>query len=374
MMKKDYYDILGVPRDVDATTLKKAYRKLALKYHPDRNKENKEQAEEKFKEAAEAYSILSNPEKRRAYDQFGYEGVKNNTNYSSSMDEIFKQFGDIFSGSFWSGGSHQRSSKKGANLRITLKVTLEETAKGASKKIKLKRYVSCKSCKGNGAKNGTSSTTCNACNGSGKERYSTGNLFVQMFSFDTCAQCQGEGKIIESKCTDCRGEGRKHIEEIIDIKLPSGMAEGIEYRMPQKGDAPLRGGIPGDLFILIEELPHELFKRDSKNNIHYKCYLSLAELVTGSEVEIPTLEEPTKIKVPAKTQSGYIHKLKNKGIPDPNGYRRGNLLIHVYAWTPQKLTKEEIDQLKKLCDSKNFTPTPSKEDSSFFDKIKRFFE
>lgn len=376
MTKKDYYDILGVTPQADATALKKAYRKIALKYHPDKNPNNPA-AEEKFKAAAEAYSVLSDPEKRKRYDQLGHQGLDDNHSHTQTvhMDDIFRQFGDIFSGGGF-GGFFKRSGsqmqQQGTNLRIKLKVTLQEASQNISKKVTIKRYITCSTCSGNGAKNGTALEVCNACNGSGKERDGANNLFVQMFTTRLCSQCHGEGKIIIESCTDCKRQGRKQVQEPIDINLPAGVTGGMTFSLTSKGNVPVRGGIPGDLFILIEEVENDLLKREG-NNIHYKCYISFIDATLGAKVTIPTIKGEVSITIPEGTQSGCIMKLRERGMPDINNQKRGSQFVHINVWTPQKLTKVEKLQLNILRNSDNFIPKPTKKEQSIFNKIKNFF-
>ena len=378
MAKRDYYEILGVNRDASAEEIKKSYRKLAIKYHPDKNP-NDPTAEEKFKEAAEAYEVLSNQEKRSRYDQFGHQGV-NGGGYgggSMNMDDIFSQFGDIFGGGgsfegFFGGGGRSRNVRRGSNLRIKLKLTLEEVANGAEKKIKVKRHVACQSCNGNGSKNGTSLQTCTACQGTGQIRKVVNTMLGQMVSASTCHVCQGEGTSITQKCPACSGEGRVLEEEIISIKIPAGVAEGMQLSMTGKGNVPPRGGMAGDLLILIEEAEDEVLKRDGQNII-YDLYINFVDATLGTNIEVPTIEGKVKIKIDPGTQSGKILRLKGKGIREINGYGKGDQLIHINVWTPQQLSKEEKEMLMKLKESENFKPNPGKYDKGFFEKMKEFF-
>jgi len=381
MAKRDYYDILGVSRNASNEELKKAYRQLAIKYHPDKNPGNAE-AEEKFKEAAEAYEVLSDPEKRRRYDQFGHNGVSGagGTGGFSGMDmeDIFSRFSDIFGGgssgfeSFFGGGS-SRGVRKGSNLRIKLKLNLQEVAEGAEKKIKVKRHVACKSCGGNGSKNGVSLHNCSTCGGTGQVRRVTNTMLGQMISTSTCPTCEGTGKAISQKCEVCAGEGRVMEEEIIPIRVPAGVMEGMQLSVAGKGNYPQRGGQYGDLYVVIEETEDELLKRDG-NNIIYDLYISFIDAALGASVEVPTIDGKVKIKIEPGTQSGKILRLKGKGVKDLQSYERGDQLIHVNIWTPKKLTNEERAMLEKLRSSKNFTPSPDKNEKSFFEKMKEFFQ
>lgn len=381
MSKRDYYEILGVSKNATADEIKKAYRKVAIKFHPDKNPDDPT-AEDKFKEAAEAYEVLSNPEKRERYDRFGHQGV-NGGGFSGggmNMEDIFSQFGDIFGGggnpfeSFFGGGGGrgQARRRKGPNLRIKLKLTLEEVANGVEKKIKVKRHVTCKVCDGNGAKNGTSLQTCSTCGGSGQVRRVMNTMLGQMVSSSTCPNCRGEGKIVTDTCDTCKGDGRMMEEEVIPIKIPAGVSEGMQLSMSGKGNVPIRGGIPGDLLIVIEEEEHELLKREG-NNVVYDLYINFADAALGTSTEVPTIDGIVKIKIEPATQSGKILRLRGKGIQDINGYGRGDQLIHVNIWTPKQLTKEEKAILENLRVSPNFAPNPGKNEKGFFDKMKEFF-
>lgn len=381
MAKRDYYEILGVSKSSSAEEIKKAYRKIAIKYHPDKNPDDPS-AEEKFKEAAEAYEILSSPEKKQRYDQFGHQGVGGGGfggGGGMNMDDIFSQFGDIFGGgspfeSFFGGGGGRggRAQRRGTNLRIKLKLTLQEIAHGAEKKIKVKRYVACDDCGGNGSKNGAALQNCPVCQGTGQTRKVVNTMLGQMVSTSTCHACHGEGTTISQKCPTCEGEGRILKEEVISIKVPAGVAEGMQLSMSGKGNAPNRGGIPGDLLILIEEVEDELLKRDGQNII-YELYISFIDAVLGTSIEVPTIEGKVKIKIDPGTQSGKILRLKEKGLREVNGYSKGDQLIYVNVWTPQTLSKEEKNLLTTLKDSENFKPNPGKHDKGFFEKMKEFF-
>jgi molecular chaperone DnaJ len=380
MAKRDYYEILGVSKSSSAEEIKKAYRKIAIKYHPDKNPDDPS-AEEKFKEAAEAYEILSSPEKKQRYDQFGHQGVGGGFGGGGgmNMDDIFSQFGDIFGGgspfeSFFGGGGGRggRAQRRGSNLRIKLKLTLQEIAQGAEKKIKVKRYVACDDCGGNGSKNGAALQNCPVCQGTGQTRKVVNTMLGQMVSTSTCHACHGEGTTISQKCPTCEGEGRVLKEEVISIKVPAGVAEGMQLSMSGKGNAPNRGGIPGDLLILIEEVEDELLKRDGQNII-YELYISFIDAVLGTSLEVPTIEGKVKIKIEPGTQSGKILRLKEKGLREVNGYSKGDQLIYVNVWTPQTLSKEEKNLLTTLKDSENFKPNPGKHDKGFFEKMKEFF-
>lgn len=383
MAKRDYYEILGVSKSANAEELKKAYRKLAIQYHPDKNTGDKE-SEERFKEVAEAYNVLSDPNKRARYDQFGHAGVNSNGGFGGAgmnMDDIFSQFNDIFGddspfSQFFGGGrsSNQRGRvmKKGTDLRIKLKLDLQEIAKGTDKKIKVKRYDACTSCGGNGAKNGTSLSTCQTCNGNGQVRRVQQTMLGQMVSTSVCPTCNGDGKVIQERCEVCFGEGRQLVEDLISIKIPAGVADGMQLSMAGKGNFPTRGGINGDLLIVIEEEEHPELKRDG-NNIIYDLNLNFVDAVLGNEIEVPTVDNKVRITVKPGTQSGEILRLKGKGLRDINGYGVGDQLIHISLYTPKHITHEERNVLEKLRESPNFIPKADHKNKSIFDKFKDFF-
>lgn len=380
MSKRDYYDILGVTRQAEQAEIKSAYRKLAIKYHPDKNPDNKE-AEEKFKEAAEAYEILSNPEKRQRYDQFGHGGNSASGGYGGgmNMEDIFSQFGDIFGGggspfdSFFGGQRGGRRVVKGSNLRIKVKLTLSEIAHGVEKKIKVNKKIVCTTCDGSGAKDKSSFHTCRSCGGSGSVRRVTNTILGQMQTTSTCPTCNGEGVEITAKCTSCKGEGLMQGEETIQINIPAGVSEGMQLSMSGKGNAAPRGGVPGDLIILVEEVAHETLKREGINVI-YDLYINFADAAMGSSAEIPTIDGKAKIKIEPGTQGGKILRLKGKGVPEVNSYHRGDQLVYVNVWTPKALSPEEKEILEKLKESPNFKPQPGKFEKSFFERVKEYFE
>lgn len=382
--KRDYYEILGVSKSASEEEIKKAYRKMAVKYHPDKNPDNKE-AEDKFKEAAEAYEVLSNSQKKAQYDRFGHAGMGGAAGGGfggggMNMEDIFSQFGDIFGGGdespfgsfFNQGRGGGRRQRKGTDLRIKLKLNLEEIANGVEKKIKVKRHVACKTCAGNGSKNGTDLKTCGTCQGSGQVRQVQQTMLGQMVTSSTCPHCSGEGKTIGAKCGDCFGEGRVLEEEIIPIKIPAGVSNDMQLSMSGKGNVPPRGGVAGDLLIVIEEEAHELLHRDG-NNVIYDLYVNFVDAALGTSVEVPTISGKAKITLDPGTQSGKILRLKGKGIKELNGYSIGDQLVHVNIWTPKQVSKEETELLEKLRSSPNFAPQPGKSEKGFFHKVRDMF-
>jgi len=384
MSKRDYYEVLGVDRNATEQEVKKAYRKMALKFHPDKNPYNPE-AEAKFKDAAEAYEVLSNAKKKGRYDQFGHAGMKNGHGGfgggGMSMDDIFSQFGDIFGGAFggsfsgFSGGRQQtrRRVNRGSNIRVKVALTLAEISNGVEKKIKVNKYIGCESCEGTGAKNGSSYGSCGTCNGSGQVVRVTNTFLGQMQTASTCPTCHGEGKSITDKCPQCAGQGVTRGEDIISINIPAGVEEGMQLSVTGKGNAGARGGIHGDLLVLIEEKPHPELIRDGRNLLVEK-YISISDAALGSSVEVPTIDAKARIKIQPGTQAGKVMRLRGKGLPDVNGYGRGDLLVTISVWIPKELTKEEIGILERLSEAENFKPNPSSKDSSFFDRMKEYFQ
>ncbi len=386
MAKRDYYEVLGIGRDADQATIKKAYRKLAIKFHPDKNP-NDQAAEEKFKEAAEAYEVLSDEDKRARYNRFGHAGVGAGARgfgggAGMTMEDIFQQFGDIFGesggpfSSFFQGGRAGASrgrGQRGSNLRIKVKLTLEEIAKGVVRTIKVKKQVTCDECGGNGAKDSKSLNTCSTCRGAGYVRQVRNTFLGQMQTTTTCPTCNGTGEVVTANCTKCKGDGRIYGEETIEIEIPAGVEEGMQLSLRDKGNAGLRGGPAGDLLINIEETPHPHLQRDGMNLVH-ELYLNFADAALGTSVEVPTIGGLVKIKIPSGTQSGKIFRLKEKGLPSVQSYGRGDQLIHVNVWTPKKLNNKEKELLEKLRGMPNFTPSPGKSDKGFFEKMRDYFK
>ncbi len=385
MAKRDYYEVLGVNKSATEEELKKAYRQLALKYHPDRNPDDKE-AEDKFKEAAEAYEVLSNSEKRQRYDQFGHSGVGNGHSGfgggGMTMEDIFTNFGDIFGGfggfenifsGFGGRSGTTRRTQRGSNLRIKVKLTLEEIAKGTEKKIKVNKQVVCNTCNGSGAAGSDAVHTCQTCNGRGQVTRVTQTFLGHMQTSSICPTCNGEGEVITKKCSSCYGNGTIKGEEVITVKIPAGVLEGIQLSMSGKGNAAPRGGIPGDLIVAIEEIPHEHFVRDELN-IYFEHYLSFAEAVQGTTIEVPTIDGKARVKVPAGTQAGKLFRLKGKGIPMLNRSGIvGDELIFINIFVPEKLSQEEKEVISKINEMSGFKPDNKKRDKNFFERMKEFF-
>jgi molecular chaperone DnaJ len=364
-----------------------------MQFHPDKNPGDKA-SEERFKEAAEAYEILSDTDKRAQYDRFGHQafgqgrgngGGGGFSGAGMNMDDIFSQFGDIFGdespfGSFFGGGGGggRRSNTgrsrgvRGSNLRIKIKLNYEEMAKGASKTVKVKKYIPCTTCSGSGAKDNNSVQTCSTCGGSGQVRRVQSTFLGQMQTVTTCPSCNGEGSTITNKCTPCKGEGRVYGEETVTIEIPAGVQEGMQLSMNGKGNAGERGGSNGDLIILIEEEAHAQLHRDGLN-VAFELHITFSDAVFGTHVEVPTIDGKAKIKIPPGTQGGKIFRLKGKGFPSVNSYEKGDQLIHVSIWTPQHVSSEEKTMLEKLQLSSNFQPKPEKGDKSFFDKVREMF-
>ncbi len=373
MAKQDYYEVLGISKSSSPSEIKKAYRKMAIKYHPDKNPNNKE-AEEKFKKAAEAYEVLSDENKKARYDQYGhaaFEGGQGGFGGGGmNMDDIFSQFGDIFGSAFgggfggFGGGSSRQARVKGSNLRIRVKLTLDEIASGAEKKVKVRRKVQA---------NGVTYKTCPTCNGTGQQTRITNTILGRMQTSTTCSTCQGTGEVIGSKPNGTDAQGLMVTEETVTIQIPAGVTEGVQLKVGGKGnEAPGKNSIAGDLLVVIEEIPDEKLKREG-TNIHYDLYISISEAILGVIKEIKTVSGKVKIKIDAGTQSGKILRLRGKGLPSIEGYGTGDFLIHINVWTPQELTREQHQFFEKMLDDENFRPSPNTSDTSFFEKVKDMF-
>ena len=378
MAKRDYYEILGVQKNASIDDVKKAYRKLAMQFHPDRNPGNK-QAEEKFKEATEAYEVLSDQDKRSRYDRFGHEGVRQGADFhdwtNTNANDIFSVFNDIFGGGFGgsifddilAGGTRARSrggssaGERGSDLKISVKLTLEEIASGVEKKIKIKRQEKCPTCSGSGAKAGSGLSTCPTCGGSGEIRKATRTMFGQFVNIVQCSTCGGMGKIIKEPCPTCSGAGRVNGEATVKVKIPPGVSEGNYLTLRGEGNTGRRGGPSGDLIVLIEEAPHQHFKRDG-DDVIYELDLSFPEAALGSEVEVPTLIGRAKLKIEPGVQSGKILRMRERGLPRLNSYGRGDELVTINIYTPTKLSQHEKDLLKELGNSASIKP-PSRNGS-----------
>ena len=391
MAKRDYYEVLGVDKSASADEIKKAYRKMAVKYHPDKNPGDKA-AEEKFKEAAEAYSVLSDADKKAKYDQFGHAGVDGaGPDFSGGFGNLNDILNDLFGGGFGGfgggfggfsgfgggfGGSQQRQQRvyRGRDIRVRVKLTLEEIAKGVEKEISIEKSVPCSECGGKGAKNSSDIKTCPGCNGTGQVQRVVNSFLGQTVTYSTCQQCGGEGKIISNPCRSCGGTGLVRKRETIKVKIPAGVEAGMQLTIQGEGHAAKNNGINGDLLVVIEEQAHPDLKRDG-NNLYYTKVISMPDAVLGAEVEIPCLDGKQKIKVEPGTQSGEVVRLRGKGLPTVNGYGgTGDLYVQIAVWIPRKLDKEDKAAIEALRNKEGFQPNPSKEDKSFFDRIKDLFD
>jgi molecular chaperone DnaJ len=382
MGKRDYYEILGVSKEATKEEIKKAYRKQALKYHPDKNPGDKK-SEENFKEAAEAYEVLSNDEKKARYDRFGHAGMGSNSNGFSgqgmTVEDIFSSFGDIFGdafggfGAFGGGGRRAKRVNKGTNLRVKVKLTLQEIATGTEKKIKVSKYDVCDTCNGTGAADASSMSTCTTCRGTGHVTRLTNTMLGQMQTTSVCPACGGEGKTITKKCTACYGEGIVQKEEVIKINIPAGVSKGMQMTVSGKGNAPRRGGVNGDLLVVFDEEEHPALIREG-NDLIFNLFISIPDAILGTHVEVPTVDNNVKIKIEPGTQPGKILRLRGKGLPEVNGYGKGDLLVNVNVWIPKNMTKDELRAFEKFKESDSFTPSPDKNDRGFFDRMKGYFE
>ena len=380
MAKRDYYDVLGISKNASEAEIKKAYRKMAIKYHPDKNPDDQE-AEVKFKEAAEAYEVLSDPQKRQRYDQFGHAGVggaagggRGGYGGGMSMDDIFEQFGDIFGGAFGGGGGGGfggfgggsrggRRVFKGSNLRVRVKLSLEEIANGVSKKLRIKRQRPA---------DGVSFKTCPTCRGAGQTTRVTNTILGQMQTASTCPSCQGLGKTIDKKPAGADEHGMVRKEEIVEVKIPAGVMDGMQLKVSGKGNAGPLDGVNGDLIVVIEEEEHAELQREG-NNLHYELYISVPEAVLGTKAEVPTVNGKARIKLDAGTQSGRILRLRHKGLPSVDRTCTGDLLVHVNVWTPKDISDKHRKMFESMLDDDDFKPNPGRSDKSFFDKVKEMF-
>ncbi|MBR2932137.1 MAG: molecular chaperone DnaJ [Rikenellaceae bacterium] len=386
MEKRDYYEVLGVERNANADEIKKAYRKAAIKYHPDKNPGDKE-AEEKFKEAAEAYDVLSNPDKRARYDQFGHAGMNGSAAGGGfggfgggfSMEDIFSQFGDIFGGHFgggfsgFGGGGRGQAVNRGSDLRVKVKLTLAEIATGTTKKIKINKTIACDACGGSGAKSANDYKTCSTCNGAGYVTRVENTFFGRMQTQGVCPTCGGEGKVISDPCSKCNGEGTVRGEEVVEIRIPAGVGAGMRLNVSGKGNAARHGGVNGDLQVLIEEIPSEDFVRDGNDLIH-NLNIPVTTALLGGNVEVPTIDSRVKIKIDAGTHAGKVLRLRGKGLPDVNGYGRGDILIVVDLTIPSKLSKEERSLVEKLAEQPSFQQAETVKNQNIFERMKNFFQ
>ena len=387
--KRDYYEVLGVDKNATADDIKKAYRKLAVKYHPDKNPGDKE-AEEKFKEAAEAYSVLSDADKKARYDQFGHAGVEGaGPDFSGGFGNLNDILNDLFGGAFGGGfggfgggfggfgggrGGQQQRVYRGRDIRVRVKLTLEEIAKGVEKEISIEKSVPCSDCGGKGTKNSSDIKTCPACKGTGQVQRVVNSFLGQTVTYSTCQQCGGEGKIISNPCRTCGGTGLVRKRETIKVKIPAGVEAGMQLTIQGEGHAAKNNGINGDLLVVIEEQEHPNLKREG-NNLYYTKIISLPEAILGGEVEIPGIDGTHKIKVDAGTQSGTVVRMRGRGLPTVNGYGgTGDLYVKFAVWIPKKLEKDEKAVIESLRNKESFKPNPTKEDKSFFDKIKDLFD
>ena len=383
MAKRDYYEVLGVDRNASASDIKKAYRKLAIQYHPDKNPDNKE-AEEKFKEAAEAYSVLSDPDKKARYDQFGFEGVSGAGGGSGfggagmDINDIFSMFGDIFGGhggfgggfGGFGGGSAGPAKHRGSDQRVKVKLTLQEIANGVTKKFKLKKYVPCTHCNGSGAENGAVET-CPDCKGTGRVVRTQQSFFGMMRSEVACPRCNGQGKIIKHKCKHCNGDGITVGEEVIEVNIPAGVYEGMQLSMRGKGDAGKYNGIPGDLLIAIDEVKHPELIRD-ENDLIYNLLLDIPTATLGGYAEVPTIDGKARITINPGTQPGTVLRLREKGLPSINGGRNGDIVVNISVYIPESLSKDENKAIESFRDSDNFRPSESIKEK-IFRRFKNFF-
>ena len=389
--KRDYYEVLGVSKTATPDEIKSAYRKAALKWHPDKwvngTDEEKKTAEENFKEASEAYSVLSDPDKKARYDRYGFAGMDGGSagggfggfgdfDLNDILNQVFGRGFDFggFGGGFGGFGGGSRGGvarQRGSNIRVKVKLTLEEIAHGVKKKIKVSKYVACTHCHGSGSEDG-STETCPTCHGRGQVVRTVNSFFGQMQTASVCPTCGGQGTVIKKKCPHCGGEGIEKGDEVIDIDIPAGVGEGMQLTVRGKGNAGPHNGVNGDLLVLIEEEPHPDFERD-ENNLIYNLFITIPEAIMGTQAEIPTIDGKVRVRIDAGTQSGKVLRLRGKGLPILNGYGNGDMLVNVNVWIPKKINKKEEELLQQLAQSENFKPKPTAEEKSFFSKIRDYF-
>ncbi len=382
MSKRDYYEVLGVAKTADDKEIKKAYRKLAIKHHPDKNPDDN-QAEDKFKEAAEAYEVLSDTQKKSRYDQFGHAGMGGAASGGHggfgggmSMDDIYENFGDVFGGFGFGGGNGRsrggRRVNRGSNIRIKVSLSLEEIAEGVEKKVKVTKDNACAGCDGSGAEGTSGHSSCTTCNGSGQVTRVTNTFLGQMQTASVCPTCNGQGSVITNKCKKCNGKGVERGEAVIPIDIPAGVEDGMQLQVSGQGNIGSRGGVAGDLLVVIEEKKHECFQREGQN-LHYDLFVNFADVALGTQIVVQTLKGKVKIKLEDGTQSGKLLRLRGQGLPSVNSYGTGDIIVNVNVWTPQKLSSEEKKILETLKESDNFKPNPGKKDKGFFERVKEYF-
>ncbi len=383
MSKRDYYEVLGVSKTATKDELKKAYRDVAKQFHPDMNPDNKE-AEEKFKEAAEAYEVLSDETKKARYDQYGFSGMRTGQDYHSysNINDIFSHFSDIFGGGGGSsifddmfsqqtrsrGGRRRGTGSPGSDLKVNLKLTLEEIAAGTTKKIKVKKYAKCDSCRGSGSEGGAALKSCPVCNGTGEHRTVSRSMFGQFVNIQTCANCNGEGSVVDKPCKKCAGDGRAQDESTVAINVPAGVSEGSYMTMRGEGNAGLRGGAPGDMLVVFQEIPHEYFKREG-DDIIFDLFVSFPDVVLGAECDVPTLNGRARLKIESGTQPGKLLRMRDKGVQHLNKHGAGDQLVRVNVIVPKKINSKERELLKQIQETPNINPKSGEGENSFF---KRF--
>ena len=389
--KSDYYEVLGLSKGASADEIKAAYRKAALKWHPDRwvsgSDEEKKTAEEKFKEASEAYSVLSDPDKKAKYDQFGFAGVDGGASQDWSQgfgnlnDILNNLFGGAFGGGFGSGfggfggfggGRSETRTPRGRDIRTRVRLTLEEIAAGCEKEVTIERNRPCPGCGGKGAKNESDIKTCPTCKGAGQVQNMVNTLFGRSISYSTCPHCGGTGKVISSPCPRCKGSGLERVRQTVKVRIPAGVENGMQISVRGEGHSASGGGINGDLLVIIEEMAHSQLKREGEN-LFYTRVISVTDAILGTELSIPTLEGPYRMKIAPGTQSGTVERLRGKGMPLVNGYGRGDLYVKILVWIPRKLGRSEREELEKLSQSSSFRPDPSREDRALFEKESKYF-